>query len=307
MAVWRNKINSKRRPEDGPVVVPNEARKYCRDAGVVGIGWGTRRLDANASVADSLAYRASVGPTAGVRAIRTLDRQVQDGDFMWTRDTNGDFWLGRVQGPCRRELSDDAFRYDLGHVRPCKWLQRPLKLFETPGAVVRSFTGPGPAIRRIKSGPLAIRVTEMIWEAEVEGNEPIMDKFTAEEALKDLLDAEDVEDVVLLFLQYQGWLLMPSTRRKDTPTYEAAFCHRHNEARRAVVSVKSGGQTVPIGDLKVAAGGRAEAYAYSTTRRYEPRPPETYGVTEITTPDLADFMRAHPLLLPDRIGRWMIS
>ena len=55
---------------------------------------------------------------------------------------------------------------------------------ETPGAVVRSFTGPGPAIRRTEQSP-GDQSDEMIWEAEVEGNEPAMDKFaTAEEALR---------------------------------------------------------------------------------------------------------------------------
>ncbi len=37
----------------------------------------------------------------------------------------------------------------------------------------------------------------------------------------DLFEPEDVEDLVLLWLQQQGWLLIPSSRKHDTPMYEA--------------------------------------------------------------------------------------
>ena len=58
---------------------------------------------------------------------------------------------------------------------------------------------------------------------------------------------------MLVYLQAEGWLLMPSTRQKSTPTYEAAF-RSLEDGRLAVVSVKSGGTTVPIPELAAEAG-----------------------------------------------------
>lgn len=129
------------------------------------MGWASG-LGANAALADVVTHWTSLGDKAGPRAIRTLADQVQDGDFMWTRDTDSTFWLGRVGGPWLVYTSEGAFRYDLENVRPCDWLQADpsLKDYDVPGAVVRSFTGPGPTIRRVKS-TVAANVTEMIWEA----------------------------------------------------------------------------------------------------------------------------------------------
>jgi hypothetical protein len=121
--------------------------------------------------------------------------------------------------------------------------------------------------------------------------------------MTDLLDPIDVEDLVLLYLQQQGWLLIPSSRMHDTPMYEAALRHI-DSGQLAVVSVKSGASNpVPIPELAQAAGG-AKPYAYSTHDRYA-APPSEHGVIAIKREELVGFIAAHPELLPPRIARWI--
>jgi hypothetical protein len=93
-----------------------------------------------------------------------------------------------------------------------------------PGAVVRSFTGFGQTLRRIGDHPAAIRVGEMLWKREA--NPALtMPPVSPEEVMSDLLDPIDVEDLVLLYIQHQQWLLIPSSRMHDRPMYEAALRH----------------------------------------------------------------------------------
>ena len=62
---------------------------------------------------------------------------VADGAFVWTRDADGLYWLGRIDGPLRRD--DDGVAVDLVHVRPCRWIADPVLEPDVPVAVLATF------------------------------------------------------------------------------------------------------------------------------------------------------------------------
>jgi len=76
---------------------------------------------------------------AGARLERRIARfaDVSEGSFVWTRDTDGRYWLGRIDGPYFYD--DDGAAVDLVHVRPCRWLSQPLLEPDVPAAVVATF------------------------------------------------------------------------------------------------------------------------------------------------------------------------
>ncbi len=125
------------------------------------------------------------------------------------------------------------------------------------------------------------------------------------EIITDLLDPTDAEDIALLYLQSQGWLLLPSSRMNDTPLYEAAFKHI-DDGRMAVVAVKSGGKNaVPVSDVVEAVADRgAQVFVFSTHENFAGDPGEL-GATKISRADVAEFMASRPELLPPRITRWI--
>lgn len=301
MTVWRIKLNSMRAEEDGAVDW-DEAKAYCRKAGLVGVGWGLSKLRNGARLQTVLNSYGQTDGKGGADTIARLANQVQTGDLMWTRDGLGQFWLCQITGPWRYDKSPESVRLDLYNVRPARWLQRSFRDFDVPGAVVTSFTGFGQTLRRLGDHPAAARATEMLWARESDAN-VVIPPMTPEQAMADLFEPVDVEDLVLLYLQQKGWLLIPSSRKHDTPMYEAALRHT-DTGQLAVVSVKSGHTNpVPIPELAKAAG-EAQPYAYSTHHKYTTDPGE-HGVIEIEDDQLIAFTKEHPELLPPRVARWL--
>ena len=305
MTVWRIKLNSGLLDANGDFAVDwDEAKEYCRKAGLVGVGWGFSKLRHHSRFDRVLdACRETPGWSGGIPTITRLALHVQEGDLMWTRDSLGRYWLCQITGPWSYDKTADCARLDLFNIRPARWLEKSFRDYEVPGAVVRSFTGIGQTLRRIGDHPEAVRVSEMLWRCDIDPHE--FAPLTPEQVMTDIVDPIDVEDLVLLYLQSQGWMLIPSSRMHDTPMYEAAL-RRAATGELAVVSVKSGSSNpVPIEDLATAAG-RAQPYAYSTHELYS-APPAEHGVLEIQRSDLIGFMYTHPELLPSRIARWLAS
>ncbi len=66
-------------------------------------------------------------------------REVERGSLVWTRDPDGLYWLGRIDGPYFHDTDDAAAAVDLVHVRECHWLATPLLEHDVPAAVVATF------------------------------------------------------------------------------------------------------------------------------------------------------------------------
>jgi hypothetical protein len=83
---------------------------------------------------------------------RRLERfgEVPEGAFVWTRDGDGMYRLGRIAGPLR------------GEERRVDWLDRPFGEDEVPGAVAATFARSGRNFQRTHSGP-AERQTAELW------------------------------------------------------------------------------------------------------------------------------------------------
>jgi hypothetical protein len=89
---------------------------------------------------------------------------VADGSFVWTRDPDGLFWLGRLTGPYFYDDDDNAAAVDLVHVRSCDWRAEPLLEPEVPAAVVATFRRGGRNFQQIHD-PLVSEETQSLWEA----------------------------------------------------------------------------------------------------------------------------------------------
>jgi hypothetical protein len=147
---------------------------YCLDGGRVGIGWGIDELPTGTPLADVLAtIRANDLPGWGSRAastVRLFGEEAAVGDFLWTRDLQGRFRLGRITGRYRYDNSAKAKATDTHQVRKAEWADRSLGDLEVPGAIVRAFSGRSTAFSRMLD--ISARIyTGWLWE-KLHGREP---------------------------------------------------------------------------------------------------------------------------------------
>ena len=61
-----------------------------------------------------------------------------------------------------------------------------------------------------------------------------------------LLNDEEIEDLIFLYLQNEGWFVVPHSRKKDTMAFEYLCVNRKNEV--AAVQVKTGYTNIEIDD-----------------------------------------------------------
>lgn len=130
-----------------------------------------RALAAGVCGLGELPPSSTVGTVAdGERAARRLERfaAVPDGAFVWTRDVDGAYLLGRLDGPYRSDASAAARAADLVHVRPCRWLSAPVDVASVPAAVVATFARGGRNFQRIRAASAGPE-TAAVWAAAVTG------------------------------------------------------------------------------------------------------------------------------------------
>lgn len=163
-----------------------------------------------------------------------------------------------------------------------------------PGAVERSF-GPSRTIQAVNDDT-AKTYSEHVYGQASGGPTAVS---TDRPDIFALLSPLDHEDLAGLYLQAEGYLLVPSTIKSFTAAYEWVMFHR-DSGERAVLQVKSGNAWIdlaPLADIPsrvfvVAADGVAAG-----------RSPE--NVTIISRAHLVEFATNAPLLMPDRIRRYL--
>ncbi|GAB3013656.1 GAF domain-containing protein [Mycobacterium bourgelatii] len=146
MAVYRAPMRSRSDEIDA-----HATRDRARRLGLCGFG----RLTKSPAEQESLNRRV------------TRFTEVENGSFVWTRDDEGLFWLGRITGPYEYDTDDAAAAVDLVHVRPCDWLAEPLLEPNVPAAVIETFRRGGRNFQQTHH-PSVDAETQRIWDSQRE-------------------------------------------------------------------------------------------------------------------------------------------
>ena len=119
------------------------------------------RLDVERALSSGLCGFGDRGH--GSQLARRVERfaEVPDGSFVWTRDSDGLYWLGRIDGPYLYDT--DGAGVDLVHVRPCRWCDIPVVESACPAAVVATFGRGGRNFQQIHDDGVGEQ-TLRLWE-----------------------------------------------------------------------------------------------------------------------------------------------
>ncbi len=219
-----------------------------------------------------------------------------DGALVWMRNSAGTYYLARIEGSWRYLTDPAAADVDLFNARPATIKPAGVES-RVPGKVANSFIR-GQAFRRIWDGP-ARRYTQSLWE-ELAGEPPSFYP-SYEDVLASLLGAQELEDLVAVYLQSEhDYLVFPAARRPDTPAYE--YVLRHPDGQEAIVQVKTGNSEVPVGADALPVEHVDRIYVFSPTGNYRGR--RARNVERLDFGELVTFMREQADCLPPLVEHW---
>jgi hypothetical protein len=277
------------------------ARRFAIKNGIVGAGWGLNDLpkasqppdlssDLNLYLQRAKLRFPNDNSLEGVADI--FGNQMQVGDFCWLYVTHtGEYWCCRIDGGFEYRAGGNFDAYDLHLTRRCTWVKAG-PADAVPGVVRRAFAGQFGTISSIKTdAAAAVEAAEILFKL----RQPIpnADLFA-------VATPEDLEDVVALYLQEQGWRVLPSTAKVSMASYEFVLVH-HETGRRAGVQVKSG---------KVGSLNQAVAEDFDTFFVFMANPTAVVvgadsRLTRIGRDEIEAFARRCWALLPTRLqARW---
>lgn len=130
----------------------------------------SRRDDVDPQATRERAYALSLcgfgGDDRDERVARRVDRfaAAATGSFVWTRDADGTYRLGRIRGPYRYDADPEAVAVDLVHVRPCEWLPEVFVESAVPPAVIATFGRGGRNFQQTHAAGVGAQ-TQWIWAA----------------------------------------------------------------------------------------------------------------------------------------------
>ncbi len=227
----------------------------------------------------------------------TLHDKVKPGDLCWTRDLNGNYYLGLVEGDWYYDASEENRRYDMVNFRPCRW-SSPMKVDNVPGKVVNSFIGRRPTLVPIGESS-AVTYSQALANLLLDSRYP---ESLLSARLLDLISWEDCEDLVGVYLQSEGYFLIPSSCKTGTVAYEYLLRHRDTGVT-AIAQVKKSNKDLDQSRYDAAQAGIDKVFLLTTDGYYAGTGSDS--VVCLQPEMLTAFAEQHPEWMPPRIRFWL--
>ncbi|MCX7109751.1 MAG: hypothetical protein NTX45_06395 [Proteobacteria bacterium] len=207
---------------------------YCVREGILGVGWRTPS-DENTKNWDEF-YKEASQTYNNLQICNYIHKEVNPDDLVWTRDPSGHYYLARVLSGWEYWTTEECKRLDIDITNVFRCELKRVEIDEVPGKVVACFR----ATRTIQkvADDKAREYSRYLWN-QLNGHETYeIDKAKYSDIFM-MLNAEEVEDLVFLYLQSKGWYVVPHSRKGDTMTFEY-LCVNPKSGEVAGTQVKTG-------------------------------------------------------------------
>jgi hypothetical protein len=202
--------------------------------GILGVGWRTNS-NRNTKKWDEYFNEASQIHD-NLQVCKYINKWVSEGDLVWTRDADGQYYLARVLSGWEYWVSQEAIDLNIDVANIFRVVLKNVEIDAVPGKVVACFR----ATRSIQeiADARALEYSKHLWNTLV--NEQVYEINKAEFSdILMMLDDEETEDLVFVYLQSQGWYVIPNSRKGDTMSYEFLLVNPKTQ-EKALTQVKTG-------------------------------------------------------------------
>jgi hypothetical protein len=218
---------------------PKYSFNYCTKNSLLGAGWQIEKQ--NNEIIDWETYeKRGSNEHDNISVVRYIKSWVSKDDLVWTRDTNGQYYIAKVLSPWEYFDNEEARKADIVNVFKVE-MHKIKTVDEVPGKVIASFRA-GRTIQEVADEPAKIH-TKYLWNRLKGKNEYEINEKA--DSVWSLLNNEQVEDLLFIYLQTKGWYVIPGSRKGDTMSYEFILINKDNFLR-GIVQAKTGYSTIDI-------------------------------------------------------------
>ena len=293
MNIWRITI----KPEAVEGVDP---RRFCLERNILGVGWGVDgpdSMDWDTYEALGTTKYYDEGDKGWWPAVNAIRNRMAEGDLCWTRDWEGNYYLGRIDGPWEYRATPEHLDADVVNVRSCRWVSTGT-VDSVPGKVLNSFRA-GRTVQAVHDDTVHFYSKLQFNSASGAQTYDLNDDVEGGVDLFALASPEDCEDIVAIYLQAgYGYRLIPSTCGRDTLKTEFVLRKMDSIAQ---VQIKQG--TVPLvrDEFPRDPNHPCEWFLFSTSGNYHGR--DWDHVHCLDPCDVRDFAFANTPIMPSRVQR----
>jgi hypothetical protein len=207
---------------------------YCLKNGVLGVGW---RTDSNrhTKIWDEYFSEASQRHE-NLQVCKYINKWVSEGDLAWTRDAVGRYYLARVISGWEYWMSQEAIDSDIDVANVFRVDFQKVEIDSVPGKVIACFR----ATRSIQeiADERALEYSKYLWNTLSNTQIYQVNKMAFSDIFM-MLDDEETEDLVFIYLQSQGWYVIPNSRKGDSMSFEYLAVNP-TTGEKALTQVKTG-------------------------------------------------------------------
>jgi len=291
MSVYRIHIRPK-----GGLTKSSDSFAYCLKEEVLGLGWQTKTQNNNASWDEyETEAREIYDGSRKISRVRYLKNNIKTNDLIWTRDTDGQYYLAKIKSEWEYYSNPKAQAVDIVNIVRCKLVKVPL-VDDVPGKVIASFRAPR-TIQAIRDETVS-DYSKYLWN-KLDGTDFYSLSKEKFKNVFSFLGSEETEDVIFVYLQVQGWVAIPNSRKKDTMGYEFYLVNKKTK-ERAIVQVKTGHAALTPKDCEC---WNEKGVLFQSNENYKGN--SDGNVVCIKRKNIELFMRENRELLPSSIIHWL--
>jgi hypothetical protein len=289
--IWRLQAKSNGHQDPDPST-------FCIENDVVGFGYPVE--PAEDLLPWEIYYRRGVelyqnkGNTDWQPCVYALKQRMVVGDLCWARHATGKYYLGRIMGTWEYRNFAPNKESGVVNTRFCDW-QEAGDAFNVPNAILNSFRTSRPLQRIEGEGVEAFssfRFNGLTQKSVYEFSQRICGLFT-------VLGPEECEDLVGLYLQMQGYLILPGSCKTDASRF--AFLLKHQTSgRHAAFQVRHGYEPM---DCSLYQNFDGEVFLFQTNGLYDGETPP--NVKCLSADEVQEFCLKNIEAMPGSLQRWL--
>jgi len=192
-----------------------ETFEYCLKNELLGVGW---RVSTIKSTRDWNEYfREASRIHNNLSICKYIKDNVHKDDLVWTRSPSRKYYLAKVLSEWEYLTTEEAVKKDIDIANVFRVKFREVPIDQVPGKVIATFRATR-TIQRIADEKVR-EYSKYLWNL-LSGESYYSVDTSKFKDIFMMLDDEETEDLVFLYLQSKGWYVVPNSRKKDSMRFE---------------------------------------------------------------------------------------